>query len=236
MNIASSICPDDAILEHDTSDSGTYSHANHRSVKSICESMSTKPNTTGEFEFSPVGAMTMREHLRLMKAKKATGRDRLPAKMLKIGCDILCYPLSYLLNTCIKSGSFPKALKRADVSPILKKGDNMNVANYRPISILPSVSKLFEKEMTIQMSNYFEGIFSQYLSGFRKSHSYETVLIRMVENIKKALDAGKIVCAVLMDLSKAFDCLPHKLFLSKLKSYGMSPSACRLLSSYLKDR
>ena len=118
MNIASSICPDDAILEHDTSDSCTFSHANHRSVKSICESMSTKPNTTGEFELFPVGAMTMQEHLRLMKAKKATGRDRLPAKMLKIGCDILCYPLSYLLNTCIKSGSFPKALKRADVSPI----------------------------------------------------------------------------------------------------------------------
>ena len=112
----------------------------------------------------------------------------------------------------------------------------MNVANYRPISILPSVSKLFEKEMTIQMSNYFEGIFSQYLSGFRKSHSCETVLIRMVENIKKALDAGKIVCAVLMDLSKAFDCLPHKLLPSKFKAYGMSPLACRLLSSYLKDR
>ena len=88
VNIAISIGPDDAILEHDTSESCTSSHANHRSVKSICESMSTKPNTTGEFEFSPVGAMIMRE--RLMKAKKATGHDRLPAKLLKIRCDILC--------------------------------------------------------------------------------------------------------------------------------------------------
>ena len=79
----------------------------------------------------------------------------------------------------------------------------MNVCNYRPVSILPIVSKTYEKEMVRQLENYFEDILSPYISGFRKTHSCETVLIRMVEHIKKSLDHVKIVCAVLMDLSKS---------------------------------
>ncbi len=69
----------------------------------------------------------------------------------------------------------------------------MNVCNYRPVSILPIVSKIYEKEMVRQLENYFEDILSPYISGFRKTHSCETVLIRMVEHIKKSLDHGKIV-------------------------------------------
>ena len=79
----------------------------------------------------------------------------------------------------------------------------MNVCNYRPVSILPIVSKTYEKDMVRQLENYFEDILSPYISGFRKTHSCETVLIRMVEHIKKSLDHVKIVCAVLMDLSKS---------------------------------
>ena len=112
----------------------------------------------------------------------------------------------------------------------------MNVCNYRPVSILPIVSKIFEKEMVRQLENYFEDILSPYISGFRKTHSCETVLIRMVEHIKKSLDHGKIVCAILMDLSKAFDCISHKLLIAKFRSYGLSMSACHLLTSYLRDR
>ena len=76
--------------------------------------------------------------------------------------------------------------------------------SYRPVSILPIVSKIYEKEMVRQLENYFEDILSPYISGFRKTHSCETVFIRMVEHIKKSLDHGKNVCAVLMDLSKVF--------------------------------
>ena len=108
---------------------------------------------------------------------------------------------------------FPDILKKAEICPIFKKRDAMNVCNYRPVSMLPIVSKIYEKEMVRQLENYFEYILSPYISGFRMTHSCETVLIRMVENIKKSLDHGKMVCAVLMDLPKAFDCISHKLLI-----------------------
>ena len=87
-----------------------------------------------------------------------------------------------MLSTVLTSGMFPDILKQAEICPIFKKGDAMNVCNYRPVSILPIVSKIFEKEMVRQLENYFEDILSPYISGFRKTHSCETVLIRMVEH------------------------------------------------------
>ena len=130
---------------------------------------------------------------------------------------------------------FPDIRKQAEICPIFKKGDVMNVCNYRPVSILPIVAKIYEKEMVRQLENYFENLLSPYISGFRKTHSCETVLIRMVEHIKKSLDHGKIVCAVLMDLSKAFDCISHKILIAKFRSYGLSMSACHLLTSYFYE-
>ena len=171
-----------------------------------------------------------------MKINKAAGHDMLPAKLLKLGSDILCLSMTYIMKMCFSSGTFLCNLKCADVCPIFKKGDTMEIANNRPVSILPSVSKIFEKEMVNQMSEYFKDIFSPILSGFRKKHSCETVLIRMLENVKKTLDDGKIVCAILMDLSKAFDSIPHKLLIAKFRAYGMSEAACRLMASYLRDR
>ena len=82
----------------------------------------------------------------------------------------------------------PIPFKQADLCPIFKNGDTMDVVNYRPVSILPSSSKVFEKEMVYQMSKYFVDLFNLYVSGFRKNHSCETVLIRMIENIKGSLD------------------------------------------------
>ena len=79
---------------------------------------------------------------------------------------------------CFTSGMFPDILKQAEICPIFKKGDAMNVCNYGPVSILPIVAKVYEKEMVRQLENYFEDILSPYISGFRKTHSCETVLIR----------------------------------------------------------
>ena len=132
--------------------------------------------------------------------------------------------------------SFPNSLKHAEISPIHNKGSNLDVCNYRPVSILPGMSKIFEREMVNQLYTYFENIFSPFISGFRPKHSCETVLIRMVENIKQCLDKGKIVCVLLMDLSRAFDCIPYTLFISKLHAYGLSMSACELMFSYYCNR
>jgi hypothetical protein len=90
--------------------------------------------------------------------------------------------------------------------------------------------------MVQQLTDYFEYLYSDYISGFRSRHSCETVLLRMVENIKQSLDEGKIVCVLLTDLSRAFDCITYTLLISKLYAYGLSYSACQMLFSYYKDR
>ena len=90
--------------------------------------------------------------------------------------------------------------------------------------------------MVHQLSVYFESIFSKFLSGFRPKHSCETVLIRMVEDVKQYLDDGKVVCALQTDLSRAFDCIPNKLFISKLHAYGFSISACEMIFDYYYGR
>ena len=109
-------------------------------------------------------------------------------------------------------------------------------SNYRPVSILPVPSKIYEKVLSEQLSNYFESVFDDYLCAFRKRHGCQTTLMRLLEDWKEALDSNCYVAAVLMDLSKAFDCLPHDILLCKLGCYGLFQKAVNLLASYLSDR
>ena len=107
---------------------------------------------------------------------------------------------------------------------------------YRKLSILPIPSKSFEKVLSEQLSRYFDAIFDNFLCAFRKGHGCKTTLLRLLEDWKQALDNNEYVEAILMDLSKAFVCLPHDLLLSKLSAYGLSESAVSLMKSYLSDR
>ena len=144
-------------------------------------------------------------------------------KVLNIGSDVLASSVSFLVNACFSLGSFPNSLKFAEISPVHKKGSSLDLTNYRPVSVLPSMSKIFEREMVNQLSTYFESILSQFISGFRAKHSCETMLLYMMENIKNYIDNGKFVCQ-------------YKLFISKLHAYGLSLSACQLLFSYYLHR
>ena len=123
-----------------------------------------------------------------------------------------------------------------EITPIPKKGDNQCVGDYRPISILPTVSKLFEKAMANQLSAFFETKFSSLLCGFRKGHSTQHALAKLLKSWQKSLDDGKIVGTVLMDLSKAYDCLPHDLLIAKLAAYGVDHRSLTLLHDYLSNR
>jgi len=127
-------------------------------------------------------------------------------------------------------------MKRAEVSPIYKKDDNLVENNYRPVSILTTISKIYESVMNDQMLDFLIKLFNDLLAAFRKGHSCQSLLIRLIEDWKKALDNKEIVGALFMDLSKAFDCLPHGLLVAKLHAYGFSLSACDLICSYLSGR
>ena len=131
---------------------------------------------------------------------------------------------------------FPDSLKIAQVAAVHKKNSVLEKGNYRPVSVLPAISKIFETAIEKQLSEHFLNIFNKFLAAFRSGYGCQSTLLRILEDWKKALDNDEYLVAILMDLSKAFDCLPHDLLLLKLESYGLSKSALNLLKSYLSNR
>ena len=149
-------------------------------------------------------------------------------------CDISS---SYITTIYINSITcYPSPLEWTDITPVHKKDDRSLKSNYRPISILTSVSKIFERIIHDQILIFVEQYLSPYLCGFRKEYSTQYCLIIMLERWKKALDNRKIAGALLTDLSKAFDCLNHELLIAKLEAYGFHHSALTYIFSYLSDR
>ena len=171
-----------------------------------------------------------------INCKKSTGCDLVPAKLVKLGACQLSTHVTYLINKSIKSSVFPKFLKYAEVTPIFKKNNKLGKTHYRPVSVLPCLSKLFEAVLVQQLSLYFDDIFSPYILGFRKKHSCQDVLLHYTENCKKALDNKMVYGSLLTDPSRAFDSLPHGLLIAKLQAYGVCKNSCMLILNYLCER
>ena len=148
----------------------------------------------------------------------------------------------FLLNVCrqfndaVCSSKFPATFKFANVTPVFKKDNRNQKDNYRPISILPIISKIFEKLICRQLSNHFDNIFSKFQCGFRKGFSAQHCLLLMIDKWKKVVDNNKDFGAILTDLSKAFDCICHDLLDAKLHAYGLSLPALKMIQNYLLDR
>ena len=171
-----------------------------------------------------------------LKNKKAAGADNIPSKILKDAVTVIVPPLTELFNCSINETHFPSKLKHANVIPLFKKDSNTDKTNYRPISILPSISKVFERLMFRQITSYIDNIISPYLCGFRKGYSPQHVLLRLKDILNRSLDKNEMVGLVMMDLSKAFDCIPHDLLIAKLYAYGFDIKSLKLIYSYLKER
>ena len=112
----------------------------------------------------------------------------------------------------------------------------MDKSNYRPVSTLPAMAKIFERLLCYQLATYFGDKLSKFQCGFRKGYSAQLCLIVMLETWKQALDKGNSAGALLSDLSKAFDCLDHNLMIAKLHAYGCDFNSLKLISSYLQNR
>ena len=119
---------------------------------------------------------------------------------------------------------------------VFKKDSRTDKKNYRPISILPNVSKIYERRLNKQLEEYFQALLSKYQCGFRKSYSLINALLNMIEKWRKSLDEGGAFGALLTDLSKAFGCLPRELLIAKLHAYGVDVLSLKLLHSYLTKR
>ena len=122
------------------------------------------------------------------------------------------------------------------MSHLFLKHSRTDKKNYRPVSILPNLSKIYERLIHNQLSKFFECNLSELQCGFRKGFSAQDCLIVLIETWKRMLDKGGTCGALLTDLSKAFDCLPHDLLIAKLHAYGLDSKSLRILSSYLTNR
>ena len=131
---------------------------------------------------------------------------------------------------------FPDELKLAEVVPVYKKNDKKDKSNYRPISILSNISKIYERCIPTQLNEYFAKFLSKFQCGFRKGFSTQHCLLVMIEKLRKIRDEKGVFAAVLTDLSKAFDCIPHQLLIAKLSAYGFDMKSIAFISAYLKNR
>ena len=177
--------------------------------------------------------------IKSLKSKDSTGNDRISSKLLKQMAPTIHSILRLIINQSINTGIFPEQLKLAIVKPLFKnKGDNSSFGNYRPISLLSAISKVFERIVFNQLYKYMDSnslfLNSQY--GFRKNHSTEYAALEFVDRIAKDIEAKKVPLSVFIDLSKAFDTLDHEILLKKLKYYGITGVALSWFRSYLSNR
>lgn len=173
-----------------------------------------------------------------MKPKSSRGFDNMSNNLLKnIKYEIADY-LTNFVNEMFKKGEFPDSLKIAKIVPIYKKGDIHKFENYRPISLLSSISKVFERVIHDQIYTYFTESHLLYTSqyGFRTQHSTEYAALELLDKIIIDMDQGNIPINIYMDLSKAFDTVDHSILLLKLKHYGIGKEALKLLTNYLSNR
>ena len=131
---------------------------------------------------------------------------------------------------------FPESLKQADLSPVFKTGETTAKKNFRPISVLSAKSKVFERLMSKQITSFINPKLSKHLCGFREGYSSQDALFRVIEQCRKILDRSGKVGMVLMDPSKAYDCILHDLLVATLEAYGFSFESLNLMNSYLTNR
>ena len=203
---------------------------------SIISTNKSVPEIIETFKNHPSIKKVIRKVILNMVGKKANLTGNIPAGILKSCVDSYISVLTKILNTSLERSCFPNQLNLAEVTPVFKKEDELNRENYRPVSVLSHASKIFERMVFNQMNLFFESRFSPLLAGFRKNYSTQNALLNITEKWKHALDKGKKIGTIFMDLSKALDTVSHNFLLAKLNAYGFSFNAMKFIQSYLLER
>ena len=169
---------------------------------------------------------------------KVTGLHNIPYRVLKESADIIGPSLTFIFNFSIMSRAFPDDLKMEKVTPAFKGGDRDDLCNYRPISVLPTVARIFEKLVYDQMYAYFlnNDLLDDRQFGFRSLHSTALALSKVTNTWLLNLDSGRMNSVVLLDIQKAFDTVDHQILLDKLRCYGVSGDQLVFFASYLNNR
>lgn len=210
-------------------------NSSHDKLRDFCNSK--LPQDTN-FSIKNVEKDKILKHLSTLDSSKATGTDNIGPRLLKLAAPYIANDITYICNHSINKSTFPSKWKEAKVSPLHKTGPHDDVNNYRPISILPVLSKVLEKHVHDCLSAYLHehNLLHKTQSGFRSQHSCETALVHMIDSWLNAMDNGKLVGVVLVDFKKAFDLVDHQILLSKLELYGINNKALMWFNTYLTHR
>ena len=197
-----------------------------------------KQRVVSSFRFECVNKTDVTKMIKNLASKNSSGHDGISARFIKRTLETITPSLTHIVNQSLCTGIFPDRLKITKVIPLFKKGDQYILDNYRPISLLPVISKVFEKIIFNQLYQYFtdNGLIFTSQYGFRRLHSTELASIELVDRITQYMDSGKLPLSIFLDLSKAFDTLDHSILLNKLNFYGISNTPLKWFQSYLWGR
>ena len=187
---------------------------------------------------SPTDREEIQSLIMNLLAKNSSGCDEISNNLLKKLCPVLLTPLEKIFNKSLNEGVFPELMKLADISPLFKSKLDNEANNYRPISLLMTISKVLEKIMYQRTYGFMESTGQIYNSqyGFRSQHSCESAVAELTSEIIKGQQNGMYTLALFLDLSKAFNTLEHKVLLDKMYRYGIRVSSLNWFKSYLENR
>ena len=208
-------------------------YKNHSSIIAIEKYM----KGLGEklFSFSKATIDIVLRNMQKLNTRKASQLNDVPTKYIKKFSDVFTPVITDDYNNCVAIGIFPECFKTAEVIPTYKKDKPTEKTNYRPISILSNISKIYERLMHDNMSDYFNDVLSKFQCDFRRGFGAQNCLLYMIENIRKTRNNRGMFAAVMTDLSEAFDCISHELLIDKLNAYGSDETSLKVIISYLKN-
>lgn len=190
------------------------------------------------FKCEPVDSKEINKIICSFDNKYSTGYDEIPMPIVKQVKKYLVTPLVHLINSSFISGFFPDKLKISKVKPLFKKGEETIMSNYRPLSLLPVFSKIYEKAMYTRLITYFEqnNLMDKQQHGFVQGKSVTTAAVDFIESVVNSIESGKKVVGIFMDLSKAFDSVSHSLLIDKLAELKIKGPTLTWMKSYLTNR
>uniref|UniRef100_A0A8C7RB61 Reverse transcriptase domain-containing protein n=1 Tax=Oncorhynchus mykiss TaxID=8022 RepID=A0A8C7RB61_ONCMY len=206
-------------------------------VNSTAPPTATRPSLP-HFSFSQIHSAEVLKELQNLDPYKSAGLDNLDPFFLKLSAEIVATPITSLFNLSFVSSEIPKDWKAAAVIPLFKGGDTLDPNCYRPISILPCLSKVFESQVNKQITDHFEShhTFSAMQSGFRAGHGCTSATLKVLNDILTAIDKKHYCAAVFIDLAKAFDSVNHHILIGRLNSLGFSNDCLAWFTNYFSDR
>lgn len=196
------------------------------------------PVCNNTFHFTPISRKEIEDQIEQINAKKSTGPFSIPVYILKLIKSQISAPLQLIFNNSLLLGIVPESFKLASITPVFKKGSQLNVNNYRPISLLSTFNKILEKlvyKRLIEFINKNNILYNKQF-GFRSKHSTLQAILSITDKIQQAVEENQYSCGIFLDLSKAFDTVNHDLLLQKLEHYGIRGPGQKWFKSYLNNR